>query len=315
MDFNIFHIGGSGGVGYTNRLLPMGNIKGNNVNLIVFEANLETEEFKIDEEDNSIVIKSFKDRFGINTKIFPYCMSDHVGVEKFYINELPDCSSLFKISKRAINQVMKHRRIKVIWKNDCKVNKIIDVNVTSFNKLFEDGFDIKPDFLSIDAQGSEYSILKGSTCFLKEDLIGIITEVEFRELYEGQPLFSDQDSLLRKYDFCFFNFVYSQQWYSHYIMGKGTLSVGEVLFLRDYIYFVNKYNTNLEKMFECLSKLILVANTYQFISYSYEIILYLIEKFGDEWSDFIKKSESESIKLINDFYISLEKDISEGKYL
>lgn len=49
----------------------------------------------------------------------------------------------------------------------------------------------RPDFLSIDAQGSELDIIKGSGFILDENIIGIMSEEEFHRLYDAQPLFGD----------------------------------------------------------------------------------------------------------------------------
>ena len=56
------------------------------------------------------------------------------------------------------------------------------------------------DFIKIDTQGSELSILKGSTDSLK-NAIGLEIEVEFVDIYENQPLFNEVDSFVRKMDF------------------------------------------------------------------------------------------------------------------
>ena len=62
-----------------------------------------------------------------------------------------------------------------------------------------------PDFMKLDIQGGELSALEGSTESLGE-AFGIEIEVEFAELYLGQPLFSDIDLFLRRIGFQFFDF-------------------------------------------------------------------------------------------------------------
>ncbi|GEM_PF-358023 len=55
-------------------------------------------------------------------------------------------------------------------------------------------------FMKLDTQGSELNILRGSEGVLA-GCVGLEIEVEFSELYQGQPLFADVDLFLRKRGF------------------------------------------------------------------------------------------------------------------
>jgi Methyltransferase FkbM domain len=58
------------------------------------------------------------------------------------------------------------------------------------------------DAIKLDTQGSELDILRGATHVLPTvSLIDI--EVEFNELYDGQPLFCDVDRFLVTAALCF----------------------------------------------------------------------------------------------------------------
>ena len=61
------------------------------------------------------------------------------------------------------------------------------------------------DLLKLDTQGSEAEILAHASETLKNCLI-VHTEVEFVQLYEGQPLFAEVDQLLRGHGFMFHRF-------------------------------------------------------------------------------------------------------------
>ena len=54
----------------------------------------------------------------------------------------------------------------------------------------------------MDIQGSELNVLENAVNVLKTSVL-VQVEVEFVELYEGQPLFSDVDSFLRSQGFQF----------------------------------------------------------------------------------------------------------------
>jgi protein O-GlcNAc transferase len=58
------------------------------------------------------------------------------------------------------------------------------------------------DFIKIDVQGSELAVFKNASRVLCSALL-IQTEVEFVELYKGQPLFADVDTFLRAGGFQF----------------------------------------------------------------------------------------------------------------
>lgn len=64
------------------------------------------------------------------------------------------------------------------------------------------------DFLKLDVQGAERMVLEHASATLK-DVAVLQCEVEFVELYEGQPLFADVDALLRRQGFCFLRFAYT----------------------------------------------------------------------------------------------------------
>lgn len=63
-----------------------------------------------------------------------------------------------------------------------------------------------PDLVKLDTQGSEFEILAGAAAALRSDVVAVVTEVSFCEVYEGQKLFSDLDLLLREAGFSFFGF-------------------------------------------------------------------------------------------------------------
>jgi FkbM family methyltransferase len=73
------------------------------------------------------------------------------------------------------------------------------VNTTRLDDIAEIG-DI--DFIKIDVQGSELVVFENASRALSGALL-IQTEVEFVELYKGQPMFADVDTLLRANGFQF----------------------------------------------------------------------------------------------------------------
>jgi FkbM family methyltransferase len=61
------------------------------------------------------------------------------------------------------------------------------------------------DFIKIDVQGAELAVLSNATRALASALV-VQVEVEFVEMYKGQPLFGDVDALMRRNGFQFHTF-------------------------------------------------------------------------------------------------------------
>lgn len=92
------------------------------------------------------------------------------------------------------------------------------------------------DFIKVDTQGSELFILQGATHALRAGAFGVEVEVEFAEMYEGQPLYADVDKFLRPIGFELFDLKLShmkrsagKQWGKR----KGQLIYGDALYLKD----------------------------------------------------------------------------------
>jgi len=285
LDLTVFHVGGRGGAGIAPRILFLFKNRPVEKTLYIFEADLGNIK---DKEKDEYYINKMKNKYNVNAKVLQYCMSDHVGDGKFYLHSDRRASSLFPVEPRAKTYSFSSVPLPHTWGDHCKVDEIINVETTTFDELCKNGIDKKPDFLSMDAQGAEYSILQGSQIFLNGDLLGVTTETEFREIYQGQPLFADQDQLLRSHGFIFINFFSTQEWFLGQQVGGKFFTVGEVLYFRDYMYFVNKYESNLDILFPVLFKLAVSAKALGYLSYLCLIIDYIEQRWSDKYKEYVK---------------------------
>jgi FkbM family methyltransferase len=84
------------------------------------------------------------------------------------------------------------------------VLKTVEIETTTLDR-YHAATGARFDVLKLDVQGGELAVLQGGARQLAGHVLAVITEVEFVELYEGQPLFADVDRFLRGHGFGLFD--------------------------------------------------------------------------------------------------------------
>lgn len=126
-----------------------------------------------------------------NFKSFNIALGDKKGLQKIYKNDYTPSSSLLKIGNL-------HKNVYPFTSNETIETIEMDTLDNIAAKL-----DFKTNILlKIDVQGYEDKVLIGSINTLKLVKI-VIIEMTFKELYEGQPLFSDIYNFLYKNNYIF----------------------------------------------------------------------------------------------------------------
>ncbi len=296
------HAGGRGGMGPAECLLQLGH----SLSLSIFEANIEG---AIDGpsdtawQDYGELIEKYAHRYDVKLSVIPLCLSNCVGKKTFHINVMPDCSSLFKMNPEAKHFTrMAEKQYRIIWGEICQPTRTVEIDVTTLDKEA-----IKsPHFLSLDVQGAEYDVLEGAGKALQGDLLGVISEVEFSELYEGQKLFTDQHALLNKHRFRLFELYSTEYWHTRQIIGKGALTVAEALFLRDYHYFIDK-DTDPVTLVSNLCRLAIIAYYFDRLSYAFEILGYIVRNHQFTFQRFRETFPESYFQTLLAFYIKTER--------
>jgi hypothetical protein len=99
------------------------------------------------------------------------------------------------------------------------------------------------DMVKIDVQGAELAVFKGAERVLSKALF-VHAEVEFVELYEGQPLFAEIDQFLRASGFQFHTFEgFGQRSFKPLVVaqnqnrGLRQLLWSDAIYVRDFLKF------------------------------------------------------------------------------
>jgi FkbM family methyltransferase len=172
----VIDIGAAEGEDYSPSYQPLIDLE--IANIIGFEPNKEACE----------VLNS---RAKEESHYLPYFIGDGK-VSTFYETNWPPTSSLFRPNTKLLEKFNNLAEVIVVQKeHQVQTHRLDDIQEI-------DGV----DFLKMDIQGAELKALKNGVNLLNKALV-VQVEVEFVELYQGQPLFSDIDSFLRSEGFQF----------------------------------------------------------------------------------------------------------------
>jgi FkbM family methyltransferase len=168
-----------------------------------------------------------------NVLLVNNCIGASNSKGKFHVTVEPTASSMLKPALSSF----KYTFDQIVWGEHARVVESNDIEIRTIDSLVEESQLPYADFLSIDAQGAELDIINGASRMLKSTVVGIICEVEFTAVYEGQPLFCDTQDRLRRDNFRFCQISSEQYWntglYVKELQGAGFFTVGEALFLKD----------------------------------------------------------------------------------
>ena len=161
-----------------------------------------------------------------NLIILNSALSDSVNEIDFHLCKKQQVSSVYLPNFDFLNKFIDPGRFEVLKSIRLKTD-------TLDNQLRKNGIQ-EVDFIKLDTQGSELSILKGGADSLKK-ASGLEVEVEFAELYENQPLFNEVDSFVRKMDFGLFDikrYFWKRNNSKTFGSRKGQLVCGDALYFR-----------------------------------------------------------------------------------
>lgn len=156
--------------------------------------------------------------------IYPYFIGRDSRDTVFYLYERLGESSPY----------LPHRRFRDVFEgNSFSVQKQIQVSSSSLDDVYQKEDIELPDLVKLDTQGSELEILHGAASVIRNASI-IEIEVEFMQMYDGQPLFHDVMKFMHDngFELLYLNRVFGQRNQVFRGQSRGQLIFGDALFGR-----------------------------------------------------------------------------------
>jgi FkbM family methyltransferase len=193
---------------------------------------------------------------------------DQIDVD-FYIAENKHASSLLKENQKVVSRYQPGR--------DGRIIKTEKVNVKEISILLQNQNIKDLDFLKIDIEGAELTVMKNLENLLKNNCLGIVIECFFQEYHINRPLFSEIELYLRSLGYYVFD-ISLEKWgrwdnptkypldhHGNKREGNAQVMFGNVLFFKDPI--LNNNINDIEK----IKKLIELADLWDMKDYAIEL--------------------------------------------
>lgn len=119
------------------------------------------------------------------------------GKRPFYVTKYVPGSSIFKPSREFWSRFPDGEVL--------NIKKKLQIETITLDEFAQNNIREDIDFIQLDVEGAELSVLRGAQKILKKSVIGLTLEVAFVQLHQGQPLFADIDRFLRPHGFEFFD--------------------------------------------------------------------------------------------------------------
>lgn len=241
-------------VGAAGGIKPRWRAARSHLRVIAFEPD-ERAVFKLDEN--------------LSVKLIPIGLLDECGQAQLFLTKNQGSSSFLRPNARYLRPFSESKMF--------EVGSTRTVNVDTLDRqLTSIGVD-DVDFLKLDTQGTELQVLRGSQSILRTaPVFGVQVEVEFAQIYEGQPLFPDVDGYLRQNGFELFDLrtCYWKRTVGQAVGGpKGQLIWGDALYLGELEQFfaaLDRLHDSVRRAAKLL-KAISICLLYGYFDYALEL--------------------------------------------
>ena len=175
--------------------------------------------FDADEEECARLNKQPKNEFN-GFSVLPYFLGEDSKEIDFHIYKMPAESSSYR----------PNLQFKKLYSPTLEIDRTVKIKSQTLDSIVVQQNLDEPDFIKIDTQGSELSILKNSLSTLSNTFL-IEIEVEFAKIYDGQPLFHEVDMFMsaQGYQLLYLNRVFQSR--QEYVgESRGIVTFGDALY-------------------------------------------------------------------------------------
>lgn len=190
---------------------------------------------------------------------------------RYYITQGHGKSSLYKPNMEILSQFNDPERFQIVQEELIPAARVKNVDsVLEENKIKD------VDFIKLDTQGSELSILEGGVGNLVPKIFGAQIEVEFIEMYKNQPLFRNLDEFMDTKGFQLMD-LRRQYWKRKdaVVYGeKGQLIFGDALYFKKVNVFLGALSASQDKAFVTakIIKAVLICLVYGMFDYAIAVV-------------------------------------------
>jgi FkbM family methyltransferase len=172
---------------------------------------------------DSTACESLGDDHTGRTRVFPYYVGDRNGPIEFHLYLRPGESSSLK----------PHPRYRELFGGErFAIDRSVTVESCTLDDVIIREHLVFPDMLKLDVQGGELAILAASPQAVKKAVL-IEVEVEFLEIYKGQPLFHDVCEFMYRngFELLYLNRAFANR-FGFRGQSRGQITFGDALFGR-----------------------------------------------------------------------------------
>ena len=248
-------------------LIDVGSRGGVQKKWLIFKNNLDVIGFEPDNgEYNNLKKNDFPGT------IYNIGLWKEKGNIEFNLTRVGRCSSILEPDREVLNEFPDLDRFDVVKKTNISVDTLD--NILNLSNQLEN--EVFPDFIKLDTQGTELSILQGMKRTLNRSIFGIEIEVNFLPMYANQPLFNEIDQFLHNRGFQLFD-IKKHYWKRKCGLGfdgsmKGQIAHGDALYFRKPDIYVNILKNMNDSCRVRLLKSVAIALFFGYSDYSISLL-------------------------------------------